>query len=99
MLPAGAPAGYRKLLESIIGANTPQLPGALCRNLPEQFDPWLPGEDYQERRERLALDVHACRLCPCLRECRAWRDSLPADQQPIGVCGGVLRRSYGSRDH
>jgi hypothetical protein len=91
------PPEWRELLEAIV-FGIPALSGALCRGLPEQFDAPRADEELDERRERVVLCLHACRLCPCLRECRAWRDSLPADQQPIGVCAGVLRRSYATRD-
>jgi WhiB family redox-sensing transcriptional regulator len=41
------------------------------------------------RRDALAI----CRTCPVLELCRAWVDSLPRSQQPVGVIGGRIIRS------
>jgi hypothetical protein len=85
------PAEFRRLLDFF--ADCPKLDGALCRGFAEIWaEPHSPMTD--DDRERIAFARHACAACPALLECARWVDGLPRSQKPLGVCAGVLRRTY-----
>ena len=73
----------------------PSFPDAQCRDRVELFDRTAgharSAEVEYARVQALAL----CASCPCLRQCRAWFDSLPASKRPPGVVAGrvVNKRS------
>ena len=74
-----------------LAAACPPLPGASCRGRAELFDRtvWERGrqkDTHQARAEALAV----CHACPAQTACRAWLDSLPPDQRPIGVVAGQI---------
>jgi hypothetical protein len=60
--------GWVPLLETVL-AQSPPLPGALCRGRPDIFD----ATDENRRTEAIAL----CQHCPELDRCRAWAAALP----------------------
>lgn len=74
-------------------AGLPTLPGARCRNRWELFDRTINAErgappgDVEYARQH-ARDL--CAVCPALNGCRAWLDSLPPNQRPLGVVAGRL---------
>jgi hypothetical protein len=63
-------------------AQSPPLPGALCRGRPELFD----ATDDDSRAEAVTL----CWRCPELARCQAWVTGLP-DSAVSGVVAGELR--------
>jgi hypothetical protein len=69
------------LLERVL-AQSPPLPGALCRGRPELFD----ATDDDSRAEAVTL----CWRCPELARCQAWVTGLP-DSAVSGVVAGELR--------
>jgi hypothetical protein len=70
---------YQDLLQAISGI--PKLPGAACRHQHALF----------EDPERVAEAITICEtLCPSLRACREWSDTLRFNQID-GVIGGQHR--------
>jgi hypothetical protein len=83
------PAEYRWLLAFF--ADTPPLPGALCRGHSDIFDaPHSPVTD--DDRERIRFAMHACRVCPALLACARWDEAQPRRQHATGVVAGKLHR-------
>lgn len=81
---AAAGAGWVELTAAIL-RGTPALPGSLCRNRPELFDPQQHGELTDNAAYRHAQAVEICRQCPVLAECRAWVDRIDPSRRPGGV--------------
>lgn len=69
---------------------TADLPRARCVGRAELFSPSEDREHGDGRDERQALAVAECRRCEALAACRAWLDSLPPHEKPVGVVAGVL---------
>lgn len=69
---------------------TPPLPGAACRGRWSLMDP--PGDDETSEswRYRTAAAKALCATCPALAACRAWLESTPTQQRPVGVVAGRL---------
>ena len=66
-----------------LGAHTPRLPQAACRNHTDLFDSQQPDD--------IAAAKHLCQHhCPELARCTEWFNSLPPNQQPDGVVAGRL---------
>jgi WhiB family redox-sensing transcriptional regulator len=66
----------------------PRLPGALCRNHSDLFDPPEHGVDHTDTRERLSFAIRVCCCCPALSACRRWVDSIDPKDRPPGVVAG-----------
>lgn len=72
-------------------AGVPILRGARCRGRHELFDPQAEGEFAEVAEARHVQAVWICEACPALADCRAWVDSLPPRDRPLGVTAGVIR--------
>jgi hypothetical protein len=84
-------------LDALLAAiNTPTLPGALCRNRSELFDPVSQTNPDHDHIEGVA--IHLCHQCPALTDCARWLATLPPTQRPLGVVAGVVQHRA-KREH
>ena len=86
---------FERLLSSLAGV--PLLRGARCRGRHYLFDAQEGDEPDDVASERHLQALGLCQLCPALRDCERWVDSLPVRKRPLGVVAG-RRYNKKSRD-
>lgn len=71
-------------------AAAPRLPGASCRDHAQLYDRTAGNSQATDTREARTAALALCHACPDEQACRAWIDTLPPDQRPIGVVAGQI---------